>query len=147
MRTLAIDHAQVSFAIQPLTCFAGTLVKLVLDDMRRRVGSRGVALRDDVIAQLEATLAQLTALQCVHIAALPTARCFLGGRHTALQEVLVGDVDAPFAALVAACPRLLYAMSDNAVSSAPRKVPVGWLVLEYGPCFPKCVVLTAFHAD
>jgi hypothetical protein len=89
--------------ISPLVAFARTLRRITL--------SHDGEMSADVRAVVEATLSQLVGLRSAKIEQLPSARCFLAGRHTQLRGLYVAEVntpDAPLAQLVKACPRLMF---------------------------------------
>jgi hypothetical protein len=82
------------------------------------------------IASIASTVSQLVALECVRIKLLPNARCFLGGRHTRLRTLVIGCIhapgdEAPFAALLKACPRLV---SASGTVAFPDPGPPGFAV-------------------
>ena len=117
--------------IVALASFAPTLSRLELISETNPYLEQTIT--DGEVAVIEATLAQLVGLETVVIEALPTARCFLGGRHLRLRRLTVRDADtdeAPLTALVRACPRLTFACSINGGSTGV--VPAGWGWREMG---------------
>jgi hypothetical protein len=116
-----------SLDVSPLAVFASSLECLVLDKRASRHWA------DDDLAATEAVLSKLVSLVRVQIPPLPSARCFHGGAHTRLEELVVARAntrEAPFAALVEACPRLAKAISVDV--RKPFPVPAGWVAREDG---------------
>jgi hypothetical protein len=95
-----------------------------LDGSRVNEGGSGSAL-----LRAERALAQLTKLESLDYPRLPTARCFLAGKHTrhrSLCVTRVADASAPLSRLLAACPRLARVEQPGRVLCSTLAVPPGW---------------------
>jgi hypothetical protein len=122
LRALVVGKYPAGLGVASLAVFAPTLTTVVFEARLTKTWHAGE------LAAFEGTLSQLTSLEVAEVYDLPSARCFIGGKHKHLRIVSVGRAHGPthtFGALAKACPRLWRALSVDI--TAPFAVPSGWV--------------------
>ena len=132
--TAKVSTGPAEVDVGPLVAFSSTLARLSLC-VSEYFDTEPYAPMDADCVRLEAALSRLTALVHARVPALPTAHCFLAGRHLRLRVLAIGGplhapvasrTTATFPALVQACPRLVEAHGGG---NRGRDValPEGWM--------------------